>query len=77
VDKQALKDLLYGGIEEMTQNSRLYYHSSIGTSYSHWTEAGAKNLAEFLNLMAGEMARCRVDADMQRSKDMVMKELKS
>ena len=77
MNRQALKDLMYGGIEEMTQNPRLFYNSSVGKEYSHWTEEGNKNLAEFMTYMAAEMARCRKLEDDNRAKEMVLKELKS
>lgn len=77
MNRQALKDLMYGGIEEMTQNPRMFYNSSIGTQYCHWTDEGTKNLAEFMNYMAAEMAKCRREEDEQRSKEMVIKELKT
>lgn len=76
MNRSALKDVLYGGVEEMLSNPQYYYNSSIGPGYSHWTDEGAKNIAEFMNLMAAEIARCRVAEDEQRSKNMVMKELK-
>ena len=77
MNRAALKDLMYGGIEEMTQNPRLFYKSSIGKDYSHWTEAGKENLSEFMNYMAQEMAKCREIEDDNRAKEMVLKELKS
>lgn len=77
MNRQALKDLMYGGIEEMTQNPRLFYSSSVGKEYSHWTEEGHKNLSEFMNFMAQEMAKCRKLEDDNRAKEMVLKELKS
>jgi hypothetical protein len=77
MNRQALKDLLYGGIEEMTQNPRLYYRSSVGKEYSHWTDAGKENVSEFMNYMAQEMAKCRQVEDDNRAKEMVLKELKS
>ncbi len=75
MDRQALKDLLYGGIEEMTKNQKLYYNSSIGAHYNHWTEDGKKNLSEFMNMIACEMAKCRQIEDEERSKQLVLKEL--
>ena len=77
MNRSALKDLMYGGIEEMTQNPRLFYRSSVGKEYSHWTEAGKENLNEFMNYMAQEMAKCREIEDDNRAKEMVLKELKS
>ncbi len=77
MNRQALKDLMYGGIEEMTQNPRLFYRSSVGKEYNSWTEEGHKNLAEFMNYIAAEMANCRRIEDDNRAKEMVLKELKS
>ena len=77
MNRQALKDLLYGGIEEMTQNPKLFYRSSVGKEYSNWTEEGQANLAEFMNYMAAEMAKCRQVEDDRRAKEMVLKELKT
>lgn len=77
MNRQALKDLMYGGIEEMTQNPRLFYNSSVGKEYSHWTDEGYKNLAEFMTYMAAEMAKCRKTEDDNRAREMVLKELKS
>jgi hypothetical protein len=75
MERRALKDMIYGSIEEMLQNNRYYYHSSIGSHYSHFTEEGKKNLGEFLDIIAFEMRKCRDLEDEQRSKDLVMKEL--
>ena len=46
MERAALKDLMYGAIEEMMKNSKYYYHSSIGANYSHWTDVGKENLHE-------------------------------
>jgi hypothetical protein len=75
MERRALKDMLYGGIEEMIQNNRYYYHSSIGSNYSHFTDEGKKNLAEFLDMVAFEMKKCRDAEDEQRSRELVIKEL--
>jgi hypothetical protein len=77
MERRALKELMYGSIEELMQNSRYYYYSSIGPQYSHWTEAGKQALNEYLDLVSFQMQKCREEEDNQRSKDLVMKELKS
>ena len=77
MNRAALKELMYGGIEELTQNSKFYYNSSIGSNYNHWTDAGKENLSEFMNMIAVEMHKCRQQEDEQRSRDLVLKELKS
>jgi len=77
MERAALKELMYGAIEEMMKNSKYYYHSSIGSNYSHWTDTGKENLHEFLEMISHEVAKARAAEDEQRSKDLVMKELKS
>ena len=76
MERRALKELMYGSIEELMQNTRYYYYSSIGQQYSHWTEAGRQALNEYLDLISHQMYKCREEEDNQRSKDLVMKELK-
>jgi hypothetical protein len=77
MEKQAIKELMYGGISEMMQNRRYYYHSSVGRSYSNWTEEGKVAMDDFMR----EMTRYIYDAEQnaldQRAKELVMKELKS
>ena len=52
MDKDALKDILYGGLSELIKNNQYYYHSNIGPNYSHWTEEGSKALAEYMHMIA-------------------------
>lgn len=77
MEKAAIKDLVYGGINEMMQNRRYYYRSSVGKNYSHWTDEGKEVLGEFIN----DITQYIVDAEEasldQRAKELVMKELKS
>jgi hypothetical protein len=77
MERRALKELMYGSIEELMQNTRYYYYSSIGPQYSHWTEAGKEALNEYMDIVSFQMKKCRDAEDEQRSRDLVMKELKS
>jgi hypothetical protein len=51
MDKGSIKELLYGGIQELMRNRRYYYHSSVGANYSHWTDDGKIALTDYTNLM--------------------------
>jgi hypothetical protein len=77
MEKQAIKELMYGGINEMMQNRKFYYHSAIGRSYSNWTPEGEIAMKKFLD----EMTKFIYDAEQaaldDRSKDMLLKALKS
>jgi hypothetical protein len=48
-----IKTILYGGIKELTQNSKYYY-----SGYrSHFTEEGKKVLIEMIDLYAAEIEK--------------------
>ena len=49
MDRQAIKDLVYGGITELMNNRNYFYWSSVGANYSHFTDEGKVALAEFFN----------------------------
>jgi hypothetical protein len=77
MQKSAIKDLAYGGLEELINNRAYYYHSSVGAGYSHLTEDGKEAVIEFMNLIAYKIKEAEsVDLD-RRAKEAVLKELKS
>ncbi len=77
MEKQAIKDLMYGSLNELMQNSRYYYRSSVGVEYCRWTDDGRAVLDQFMS----EITKLIWDADQneldRRAKVLVMKELKS
>jgi hypothetical protein len=76
MDKQAVKDAMFGGLMEMMRNRRYYYSSSVGSGYNHWTDEGKEALQEYMQIMCRELWEAE-EADLQkRSKEMVMKGLK-
>ena len=76
MQKNAIKELLYGGISELMHNKTYYYKSSVGRGYSKWTDEGEKALNEFVS----EIANFIIEADKEeldrRAKEMVMDTLK-
>lgn len=76
MQKGAIKDLIYGGLEEILNNNKYYYHSSVGSSYSHLTEDGKTAVTEFMDLMAWKIKEAN-DADLDiRAKKQVLDALK-
>jgi hypothetical protein len=76
MEKQAIKELMYGGLKEIMNNNRYYYKSSVGKNYSSFTETGKLAVQEFVTDLAGYITEAEnVELD-QRAKDMVMRELK-
>ena len=76
MQKGAIKDLIYGGVEEILTNKNYYYHSSVGRDYSHLTDEGKVAIVEFMDLMAWKVKEAN-DADLERrAKEQVMSALK-
>lgn len=76
MQKTAIKDLVYGGMTELLNNSRYYYHSSVGPGYSHLTEEGKEAVVEFMGLVSWKIKEAE-NADLdRRAKEQVLNELK-
>jgi len=77
MDKTAIKDIVYGGLEELLNNDRYYYHSSVGRDYSHLTDLGREAVAEFMDIMAYKIREAREQDLEQRAKQQVLEGLKN
>lgn len=76
MQKSAIKDLVYGGLEEILNNRSYYYNSSVGANYSHLTDNGKEAVIEFIDLMSYKIIEAN-EADLNhRAKEQVLKELK-
>ncbi len=76
MEKGAIKDLVYGGMEEILNNNRYYYHSSVGAGYSHLTDAGKQAVTEFMDMVAWKIKEAN-EIDLEnRAKKQVLNALK-
>jgi hypothetical protein len=76
MDKAAIKDIVFGGLEELINNSRYYYHSSVGRDYSHLTDIGRQAVGEFMDIMAYKIREANEQDLDQRAKQQVLDGLK-
>ena len=76
MEKGAIKDLVYGGLEEIINNRRYYYSSSVGLGYSHFTDEGKVALSEFMDLMAYKIKEAETADLDRRAKQQVLDQLK-
>jgi hypothetical protein len=76
MDKEAIKEVIFGGLIELTKNRKYYYYSSIGINYCHFTEDGQKALAEYMNLMGAKLCEAEEAELNRRAKELVIKGLK-
>jgi hypothetical protein len=74
MEKDAIKDLVYGGLEEIVNNRRYYYHST--ATYSHFTEIGKQAVGEFMDIMAYKIREAEEQNLESRAKKQVLDSLK-
>ena len=76
MDKSAVKDLMFGGINELMRNKQYYHHSTVGQDYSYWTDDGKEALQEFMTVMGWKLKQAE-EADLKkRAKELTMSALK-
>jgi hypothetical protein len=76
MEQEALKDVLYNGICALAGNRRYYYHSSIASNYSHWTDEGTLALTEYTRVMVELMLDEEERLLNKHAKDLVVRGLK-
>ena len=76
MQRPAIKDVVYGGMMEIMRNRQYYYHSGVGSHYSHFTDEGREVMIEFLNTMSGKMMEAEHEELDARAKQQVINELK-
>lgn len=77
MEKQAIKQLMYGGIKELMSDRKYYYSSGVGKNYSHFTDEGKVAVQEFVTEIAAYITEAENKELDNRAKEMVLRELKS
>jgi hypothetical protein len=76
MEKDVVKDLMWGGLIELTNNKEFYYRSVVGPEYGQWSDRGARVMMEFMNSMTRQMVAAEEQDLNRRAKEMVIKGLK-
>lgn len=76
LEKAAIKDLLYGGVMEILNNSDFYYNSRIDSGYNRFTDRGRAAMEEYLKTVAALMLKAEEESLNKRAKEMVINSLK-
>ena len=76
MDRAAVKDIFYGGLEELINNREYYYHSSVGRDYSHFTDSGRQAVVELAELLAYKIQEAEQQDLDRRAKQQVLDQLK-
>jgi hypothetical protein len=76
LEEDAIKALMYGGIRELMHNRKYYYYSTVGSTYSHWTDEGKEALNDYMNIIGYKILEAEERALDKRAKELVIKGLK-
>lgn len=76
MEKDVIKDLIYGGINELMNNKDFYYRSSVGVDFSKWTERGSPVMIDFVKSMTKHIHTAEDKLLDNRAKELVIKGLK-
>jgi hypothetical protein len=77
MDRDAIKDVLYGGIIELANNKKFYYNSSVNRHYCHWTEEGEAAVKTYLLMMTPMVMDAEDQALDRRARELVLQDLKT
>jgi predicted GIY-YIG superfamily endonuclease len=76
MEKEALKEVLYGGLAELMKKREYYYNSGISSSYNHFTEKGIEAVNAYVTSMASLVIEAEEKSLNKRAKELVVKGLK-
>ena len=76
MDKKFLKHATFGSLLEIVSDPDYYYRSPVGKEYSSFSDEGKQAIIDFAEMIAYTMLEVRDEEDEQRSKDMVLDQLK-
>jgi len=76
MDRHSIKDMMYGGVQELARNTKYFRYSSVGINYSHWTEEGQTALVDFMNIMAHKMHEAEEEELRAKAKQLTIEGLK-
>jgi hypothetical protein len=71
-----VEKMIIGSVKEVIKDRNLFHNSSVGPEYCHLTEEGAKAMTEMLNLLLPRLVKAQELEDVERSKMLVLNELK-
>ena len=76
MEKDVVKDLMWGGLIELMNNKELYYRSVVGPEYGQWSDRGTQVMMAFMSSMTKQMQAAEEKELNRRAKEMVIKGLK-
>jgi hypothetical protein len=71
-----VEKMIMGSLKEVIKDRNLFYHSTVGAEYCHLTDEGQRAVSEMLNILLPRLVKAQELEDVERSKTLVLQELK-
>ena len=71
-----VEKMIIGSLKEIVKDRQYFYHSTIGPEYCHLTAEGIHAVSEAMNLLLPRLIKAQELEDIERSKALVLQELK-
>lgn len=68
--------MIIGSIKEIIRDRQYFYYSTVGPDYCHLTEEGKSAIIDMINILGSRMLVAIEKEDIERSKQLVLDELK-
>jgi hypothetical protein len=71
-----VEKMILGSVKELVKDRQYFHNSTVGPEYCHLTEEGEKAAKEMLNLLLPRLIKAQELEDIERSKQLVLDQLK-
>lgn len=73
---QDVEKMIIGSVREVIKDRTYFHNSTIGPEYCHLTEQGQRAINEMFNILLPRLVKAQELEDIERSKALVLQELK-
>ena len=71
-----VEKMILGSVKEVIRDRNLFHNSTVGPEYCHLTAEGIQALSEMCNVLLPRLVKAQELEDIERSKALVLQELK-
>lgn len=74
--RRDVEKMIMGSIKEIIRDKQYFYHSTVGPEYCHLTDEGNRAILDLVNVLGARLLKAEAEEDIERSKQMVLDQLK-
>ena len=74
--RRDVEKMIIGSVKEILRDRQYFYYSTVGPDYCHLTEEGKDAIVDMVNILGSRMLVAIEQEDIERSKQLVLGQLK-